>query len=455
MEFSDNNRVKLFPVLIRPFGENFRILRWGGKSKILTRQFGVDAIHLLKKGRTIGEVKKGLGEKYNIDPLRVDLKPLLHALLQAQFIRQINGRSSGQASQVTIKSVIWFIWRFYLSPFLRKFGATCLPLAVSRHLGFWTHFLDLKKAMKPALDDAARNMATIWPDVPAREISRLQAEFYHNWIWNVVDVEMFETRKAATVDRWMGKHMTVKGIEHLDRAREDKNGVILCVFHFSSTRPIPLLLMKHGYPVAAIGPANMGWGTEKTMDVLRKFKAQLPEYASLRLFGDFNLQNLRSLVDALKGGEVATCMADVIPGPPSDQDAVTRERMNYFRLTSQGFPRASASVTFMDQRIDMTAWVGWLAAISGATILPTMMLRKPNKGLELRIEPPMDRDEIEGTAKADIQRTVNAWLYRALERYVNEYPAQWFAWHNLHRVGLQRAKPTKSVEECQAMTVSL
>ncbi len=447
MEFTDNSRMQLFPVLIQPFGEdNFRVLRWGGRSKILTRQFGVDAIHLLQEGRTIGEVKRALGEKYGTQPSRVDLTPLLQALLRGQLIRRIDGRSASGKGHLTVSSVSWFIWRFYLSPYLRKLSVTVLPLQAYRRLCFWVRFFDLRKAMKPALEEAGRNMAAIWPGKSPAEISKFQAEFYRHWIWNLVDVEMFETRKATVLDRWMSRHMSIQGIEHLNRARESKQGVILCVFHFSSTRPLPILLMKYGYPVTAIAPANMGWGMNKTIDVLEKFKTPELGYAPFHLAGDFSLPNLKRLLNGLQQGEVATCMADVIPGLPKDRDAVTQERMRYFRLASQEFPRASVAINFLEHRIDMTAWVGWLAAVSGAVILPTMMLRKSDHQLELRIGSPVTQRQASVESKTDIKQTVNSALYRTLERYVTEYPAQWFAWHNLRHVGLQRAAAPSSAQ---------
>jgi lauroyl/myristoyl acyltransferase len=445
MEFPDNSRVRLFRVLIREYGEdNFRVVRWGGRSKILTRQFGVDAIQLLRKGFSLGEVKVALAKKHGCEPSRVDLSPLLEALRTAELIRTINGNPVSTNRQLTPLNIARFVWRFYLSIYLHNLSAACLPLGASRQARFWIDFFGRQRAMKPRLGDAARNMAAVWPSKTAGEIRRIQNEFYFHWIWNDVDFHTLETNTAARVDRWITDNISCKGIEHLDAARKSNKGVILCIFHFTSTRLIPLVLMKHGYPVAAIGPANMGWGMRKTLTLLEKWHTELPDYAHLRLFDDFRLENLRKLVLALKSGEIGVCMADVVPGVPADQSSKMYERKQYFRYAPQTFPRATVSVTLLGQRVDMTPWVGWLGSISGAIVLPTLMLRKPDTTLELRIGPPVSQSQIGTVRKTYIKETLNDGLYRTLEQYVAQYPAQWFAWFNLHKVGLQSVdEPTQ------------
>src|SRR5437588_11135033 len=91
LELTDNSRIELFPIYIHEAGEGtFRVVRWGGKSRIATRRPGIDVIEMLRKGATIGQVKEELSRRYHHRTEEIVLTPLLTALQKANLIRRID-----------------------------------------------------------------------------------------------------------------------------------------------------------------------------------------------------------------------------------------------------------------------------------------------------------------------------------------------------------------------------
>jgi len=458
MKLTDDAKVKLFRVYINPFGEdNFRVIRWGGKSKMLTRGLGIDAIRLLQKGYTLKQAKCALGQRYGLEPSKIDLGPLLDTLRKANLIRSVNGRPISRNSGVTPLSLSRFLWRFYLSPCVSALAVRCLPLAASRYVRFWILYLDLRKSMKAKLEDVARNMAMLLSDRRPREISRLRAQYYHHATWNAVDVDMLISQQVETVDSWMNRNITCRGIEHLEDARRRNKGVILCAFHFSSIWFIPAFLIKRGYSVTAMGPTNMGWGMPRTMTVVDRFKR--PEYGRLHLIDNFGLQSIREVVRVLRRGEIVLCLAGALPVAAANQEAAGGERQAYYHFPTQDFPRSTVLASLLGQSVSMTAWSGWLSALSGAAVLPTIILRNAGNRLDFTIGAPLDRNRfmVEGMGDGVADHEANAALYRTLEEYVAQYPAQWLAWDNLHRSllrGIGEPERVRPVEGSRWLLVS-
>src|SRR5262249_8714778 len=88
---SETSTIKLRPYLVRPFGdEYFRVMRWGGNSKIVTRAMGVQALDRLDEGLSIREVQFRLAEHRGVKPEQVDLEPLLRSLSAADLIAKVD-----------------------------------------------------------------------------------------------------------------------------------------------------------------------------------------------------------------------------------------------------------------------------------------------------------------------------------------------------------------------------
>ena len=87
----------------------------------------------------------------------------------------------------------------------------------------------------------------------------------------------------------------------------------------------------------------------------------------------------------------------------------------------------------------MNEWAGWLATMTGAAVLPAFVLRHAPDRLEFRIEGPISVPETAGRQESQngMRDHINRELFRTLEKFVTQYPAQWFGWQTLHNLGLE------------------
>jgi len=151
MTISDDCRVELFPVLVHEAGEgNFRVIRWGGRSRIATRAAGVEAIRIFRKGATVRQVKEALARQYGRNPSDVVITALLESLQKANLIRRLGAvKTKVPTGEFTIRTLLRFSSRFYLAPALRKL-AFRFPLKLRRWTIFWVDFWDMKRTFRPS-----------------------------------------------------------------------------------------------------------------------------------------------------------------------------------------------------------------------------------------------------------------------------------------------------------------
>ena len=64
-----------------------------------------------------------------------------------------------------------------------------------------------------------------------------------------------------------------------------------------------------------------------------------------------------------------------------------------------------------------------IALRTGAPLLPVFVIREPDNGLQLRIEPPLDLER-SGDPQEELQRAVQQ-IARCLEPIIRDHPDQW------------------------------
>lgn len=152
-----------------------------------------------------------------------------------------------------------------------------------------------------------------------------------------------------------------------------------------------------------------------------------------RQIANVDLPSVQELLSALARNEVVLTFPDMHTINPNG-DEQTRKRCNFFGVVRAGFQPPTITVPVAGCNVKMNEWAGWLAAQSGAPVLPVMLLRAGNGSFLMNFESPIVApDEAERSERATF---VNTELFRVLDRYIRAYPSQWFGWHRFH---LQRA----------------
>lgn len=446
LEVNDNSRIELHPLYIHEAGEDtFRVVRWGGRSRIATRRLGIDAIEMFRRGASIGEVQEELSQRHNRRPSEIVLAPLLTSLYKANLIRGIDSHDVGSGRrQVTLHTLAQFIARFYLVRAARAVAARVPSVKIRRRLIFWINRWDLKRAFQPKLESAAKNLGLAMPDKSAEILGRICGKYFRHLMWNIVDVQTLMMLPPKQIDRFLAESVTFKGRQYLDAELAKKNGVILCGFHCTSNSIMPAFLMKHGYSLISMGTTTMDWGIQKTRNKVCELQRQVRGYGSLHIVESFSLDNINVVIDWLKRGGILICLPDVYSVSVTDEE--TKTRATFFGLVRTSFPASVVKIRLLGVNVNMNEWAGWLAMQTGASVLPAFVLRHAPDKLEFRIEKPVavpqkpDRDNDNSRRREHINQEV----FRTLDRFVEQYPEQWFGWHNLHKLGLEAisGKPT-------------
>jgi lauroyl/myristoyl acyltransferase len=427
------SRVELFPLHVERYGDAFRVIRKGGRSVMATRQEGVEALGLLQRGLSLREVREELARRHDTSPDAVNVRPLLDSLRKANLIRRVDGRVVGR-DEATPGARLRFFWRFSAMPRLRAFSRT-LPVPLHRRV---LHVVDTLEQWKPTRGKRQRaraNMAAVLPAAAGVRLDRLAADYYRHLIWNIVDAEALIGRSPEEIDDWFARHTEVRGLEHLERARRSGRGVLICGFHFSCTRLIPFLLARRGCSLTTMGAINLHLGRAALDAQVEELRARFPHWGRIEFVDNLDLRSVSTLVRRLREGGTVFSSPDMY-SLSGDEDDEVRARSRFFGVVRSTFPRSAVPVRLFGHAFEMTEWLGWLAAGTGAPVVPLVLVRSRPGRLEMTLEPPLQVGEAVRADRARVQEAVNREVARTLERWVARFPSQWFGWHNLHKLGL-------------------
>ncbi|GAB2176252.1 lysophospholipid acyltransferase family protein [Dongia sp. agr-C8] len=205
---------------------------------------------------------------------------------------------------------------------------------------------------------------------------------------------------------WIPK-LSLEGEAHLTAALQGGKGAVLWVSPtvFNSL-PTKIALRTKGYKVSHLSSPVHGYSeTQFGVDRLNKVRC-IPEdrHLAQRIVFDSAAPTtaMRKMMRALKAGEVVSIVA----------------------ANTEGFEMVEAPI--FGGLLPVAVGAPRLAALTGAPLLPTFVLRDPALGFRVAIEAPIALDPDQ---PAD-ERTVAAareYLRRS-EAWVRRYPEQWRAW---------------------------
>jgi lauroyl/myristoyl acyltransferase len=428
----DTSRLGLHPLRIAALGDgHYSILRKGGRKEVATRALGVQALARFEAGDSLGEVQAWLAQKYDADPQKVNLTPLLRSLLNAGMIASVD-EVVLETDPVRLRDYLQFQWRFEVLPRLTR-SVKQLPLAAARPLLQQLVRTKLKDPCREKVRRAGGNFSLV---LRAGEEARrrFEEEYFNHLVGNVVDLEALRGRSLAEVDPWIESFVQIENVESFEWARRQGRGVMLVGFHFTSCRLLPVALMRQGISLMSMGAINIGWGARETKEWIDAWRKVRPSYGSLELVDNLDLPSVNKLIAGLRGGGTVLTLPDVYALSTFDDEGLA-ERARFFGMVRSNFPRATCPVRFFDHWIDVNPWGGWLAATARPVVLPVLVNRRSRK-LVCRFGEPIEGDspqDAKGKARA-----INERLFAQLEEEVGKHPSQWFGWHNLNKLNPRR-----------------
>lgn len=214
----------------------------------------------------------------------------------------------------------------------------------------------------------------------AREIAVRSCRLYIKRQLEDLLVSRFSAEEARKI-------VSVVGIEHLDRALKRGKGVITLVSHFGSFRMILPALGYRGYRVnQLVGKA--------VLETVRRGKER--EYSTLPVNIIRTDISIRPVINALKNNEIVVIALDGRDG----EDWV--------------------KAPFLGRTANFASGPVRLAAITGAVLLPTFIVRNDDETHRMIIEKPFDLENI--ADKNGIVRVNMAELVKPFEKYIYDYP---------------------------------
>lgn len=234
---------------------------------------------------------------------------------------------------------------------------------------------------------ADRNLELCFPELSPHERQVLVQRNFDSLGMALVETGMAWFWPDNRVRKWFD----VEGLANLQRAQQNKRGVMVVGVHFMSLelggrvmglcQPMMATYRPHNNPL-------MEW--VQTRGRMRSNKAMLDR------------RNLRGMVSALKSGEAVWFAPDQDYGPKGSTFAP------FFAVNSA----ATTNGTYV------------LSRLSGAAILTITMIRKPGyAGYTLYIEPELQDYPIDDEAAAA------AWINRVIEREILRAPEQYLWIH--------------------------
>ncbi|MDH3985142.1 MAG: LpxL/LpxP family Kdo(2)-lipid IV(A) lauroyl/palmitoleoyl acyltransferase, partial [Gammaproteobacteria bacterium] len=234
---------------------------------------------------------------------------------------------------------------------------------------------------------ARTNIGLCFPELDVRQQQQLVNRFYES-----LGMSLVETAFAFWADdRDFNRFGTLEGLEHIETARKQGNGVLLLSGHFCSLDFAGRILVKH-HPVCF---TYQKLRNRLIDSAIKRKRAQGSEIL-------INRYDTRGFIKALKAGHV------VWYAPDQDQ-----ARKNSVFAPFFGIPANTLTSTTK------------LVKLTSAVVLPFHIRRLPDsKGYALKISPPLEN--FPGASEVEDATRFNA----ILEAQVREHPEQ-YLW--LHR----------------------
>jgi lauroyl/myristoyl acyltransferase len=431
---SDDSTIRLHRLHVVKRGEeNYYVVRWGGKSMIATKRVGIDALKLLD-GRTPRRAQTQLQAELGTNGASLDLRRLVNVLGGANMIRSVDGKPAS-VPEVTLTTVVRFWYRYYLTPFLIKIIRKAAPINLIGRAIFLLNYSGNRRRISKQLSLAYANIQAVFDDLPASEVKAIQKGHYRYVTGKKVEPDLLMDHRAEAIDRWLERNFRCSGLENLRRVLDESRGAVVGVLHMERFIFTPLLLMKNGFNVCAVGTTPVGANDRERLAWSQSF-SRLPGYGKYELMSNFNLSSVRSAAKLMAQGYVVFGCPDA--RMPAHQEAGTAERMRFFGMNYSALSPGTFTTGLRHHQVDAGTWFCWLAITMGTPFVVGAMTPS-GRGSHLMFQEPWIIPR-QGSARARID-LLAARLYAFWEQQVLQWPSSWYGWHSLHNWKLRSAEP--------------
>jgi len=221
------------------------------------------------------------------------------------------------------------------------------------------------------------------PESP--EVRRLALAAYRNYARYMVELMRLPSLPPDVAAGQIDPH----GLETFEKIRAGAKGIIVVAAHIGNNEAIAAGLVRHGWPVSVVADDS---SFPELFDHLRRQRAAW----GVKLIP---WRSLRDVYGVLRRGEVLGLLVD-------------------WGYRSDGIP-----VRLFDGWTTLPAGPAYLAARSGATILPIAVRRHPDGRFFVTHDEPITVSSTEGAALAVATQQIAS----ALERAIAAAPEQWYS----------------------------
>ncbi|MBN1899064.1 MAG: lysophospholipid acyltransferase family protein [Spirochaetes bacterium] len=291
-----------------------------------------------------------------------------------------------------IKHFSEYFFLFYLYRLARMFPLDLL-LKVATLLGKCLYHINTKHRQR-----ALKNLSLSFPEKTEEERETICKNVYIN-LCKIFTEFIFLPRINESFVR---KRVRVQGEEHLRQALKGKRGILAITGHLGNWELLGTIMVKLGYPLDAIYQPMKNPFSDRLFYNIRA-------RSGMGLISTDN--SLRGSLKALKQNHLLGLIAD--------QDA----------------GRSGVFVDFFGRPASTARGPAVFAVKTKSPMLFFALIREKNNAYSLNISPPLKvRDT--GQTEDDIHYNTKLWSDR-LEKWVRQYPDQWFwvhrKWHSKKR----------------------
>ncbi len=241
------------------------------------------------------------------------------------------------------------------------------------------------------------NLEICFPELSTEEREAMAREHFRNFALALIDFLILPVRSPA----FWHRRFTIRGMEHLDQVRAEGRGALLLPPHFLSIASGCCLFA----PRAPMDVGYFGKSSPFMEHMLYKTMNQFFDWGLMRRTRQRHL--LVSLHRRLRKGNAAVVLSD------------------QYRPVTKG--EISVYGEFFGIRVPSNPVAAWMAAKSGASILPISCLRRYGSRIEWIIHPPLDA-QLSGDLEKDIQ-VIN----HSMEQLIRRHPTQYLWAHRRFR----------------------
>jgi lauroyl/myristoyl acyltransferase len=405
--------VRLHPTLVRHLGgDDYALVRIGGRIPVKTGSSGVEALRLLRRSGSVSDVSGELARQLHSP---VDLSGFLNCLSRAGIVHTadetvVDGRRSSWTAALKSYWRFWVDWESRLSTLVARRMPPAMAIPVLARLRLRCVRRD--RRFRNHLSPSQRSSASAQPRSTIPHGSHLT----HMATQDALARVMYQARPKA-LHSWLQRKVAVVGLPGVDQAGNCGRGRIFCALHLGPFPLIPITLLARGYSLHGIhfGAQVSGPPVERVFDS----HVAACGWAPVVIHRRADTAAIRALIRALRNGQNLMVLPDFVePKGPAGEPGSHRR------------PTDASLCDRPTNPLEMllgaaSTWVGWLARQGNAVIIPSRCCVRSDGGFQVEFGSPIEPIRTTGGDKKADDLASAAAVLEALAPDLTVSPEQW------------------------------